>query len=246
MNIDVQIAGTWPDSSSHITTALIRNIVTNFIGMTNKTSFQKLLVMNEPSRDCPMVNFEKFADDRTIIILSSVRGNVWAMIAYQLSHELCHVHANFSEQRDHVFKWLEESFCELASFCNMLKMSNSWQSSAPLPFMSSYAPSLNEYVQDMLVDINQPENFGLWLEDNLNSLKADSCIRNKNSIIALKLMPIFQCNSMAWEAVGYINKWPINPDDTLQDYFKSWEQACPERLKPIVKEISELMVIVAL
>ncbi len=73
-------------------------------------------------------------------------------------------------------------------------------------------------------------NFGLWLKENINSLKANSCIRDKNS--------------MTWEAVGYINKWPVNPGDTLQDYFKSWEQACPERLKLIVKEICELIGIV--
>ncbi len=123
MNIDVQIAGSWPDSENFITTALVNNIVTTFIGMVNRTSFPKLHIFNEPSRDCPMVSYEKIADDRTLILLSSIKGNLWAQIAYQLSHELCHIHANYTEQRGHVFKWLEESICELASFCNMLKMS---------------------------------------------------------------------------------------------------------------------------
>ncbi|MDE1337661.1 hypothetical protein [Vibrio aestuarianus] len=76
MNIDVQIAGSWPDSESHITTALVNNIVTTFMEMVNKTSFPKLLILNEPNRDCPMANFDKIADDRTLIFLSSVKGNL--------------------------------------------------------------------------------------------------------------------------------------------------------------------------
>ncbi|WP_274015962.1 hypothetical protein [Vibrio parahaemolyticus] len=241
MNIDVQIAGSWPDSESHIPTALVNNIVTTFMEMVNKTSFPKLLILNEPNRDCPMANFDKIADDRTLIFLSSVKGNLWSKIAYQLSHELCHVHANFADQRGHVFKWLEESLCELASFCNMLKMSEDWEHSAPLPFMSSYAPSLNDYVQNMLVDIPQQDKFAEWLEENFQSLKMDSCIRNKNSIIALHLMPIFLRDNTAWKAVGYINKWPVNPEDSLQDYFSSWEIACPDELKPVVQEIGKLL-----
>jgi len=188
-----------------------------------------------------MANFEKVAYDRVLIFLSSPKGNLWSKIAYQLSHELCHVHANFAEQRGHVFKWLEESLCELASFCNMLKMSQSWKNSAPLPFMSCYAPSLNQYVQDMLVDINQPESFRGWLQENLSTLKADSCIREKNSVIAQRLMPVFLRDCMAWRAVGFINKWPVNPNESLERYFISWRKACPDELKPVVKEIGELI-----
>ncbi|HBC3519666.1 TPA: hypothetical protein ACVU5T_003740 [Vibrio parahaemolyticus] len=240
MSTDIQIAGSWPDSESYIKTVLIDNIVNTFMDMVNKTSFPKLMISNDPNRDCPMVNFDKIADDRTLIFLSSKQGNLWSKIAYQLSHELCHVHANFAEQRGHAFKWLEESLCELASFCNMLKMSRNWELSAPLPFMSVYAPSFNTYVQSMLKVIPHQEQFSEWLNENLQSLKNDACIRDKNKIVALNLMPIFQRDNTAWRAVGYINKWPVSPEDGLQDYFDSWEMACPDELKATIREIGKL------
>ncbi|WP_296055814.1 hypothetical protein [uncultured Amphritea sp.] len=239
-NIDIQISGTWPASQSFITTALVNNIANSFIEMAGQTTFPKLLVVNEPSRDCPMANFEKVGD-RTIIFLCSNSGGLWSKIAYQLSHELCHVHANFAEQRGHTFKWLEESFCELSSFCNMLKMSRDWEQQAPLPFMQSYYPSLNEYVQNMLERITKPEQFTDWLNSNFESLKADSCIREKNSIIALQLMPLFIKDNKAWKAVGYINNWAVSAEDTLSDYVNAWETVCPEDLKQTVKEIGSIL-----
>ena len=221
MNIDIETTGSWPNSNDNITIALINNIVLNFMEMVDRTSFPKLLFMNEPNRECPMVAFDKVMDDRTLILLSSVRGSLWAKIAYQLSHELCHVHANYAAQRDHTFKWLEESLCELASICNLLKMSQSWTQSPPLEFMAGYAPDIDEYVQNVIADIDRPEQFVEWVQENLHLLKGDSCLRGENSIVALNLMPIFLRDNTAWKAVGYLNLWHVNRDDTIQSYFKS-------------------------
>ena len=235
-NIDVEIAGKWPDSEHFITVALVNNIIKVFLEMTNKVSFPKLLILNEPTRDCPMVNFEKIGD-QTLIFLSSKQGTLWAQIAYQLSHELCHVHANFSEQQEHCFKWLEESFCELASYCNMLKMSNEWTINAPLPFMTNYAPSLNQYVQGVVGGINPQNQFGEWLSNNLEELKVDQYLRDKNKTVALNLMPLFTKDNKAWQAVGFLNKWPVKTSDSLSDYINSWEEASPNYLKATVREI---------
>lgn len=234
--IDVTISGKWPDSESYISDALVENIINVFLEMTEQTSFPKLLIINEPTRKCPMVNFEKVGD-QTLIFLSSIRGNLWAKIAYQLSHELCHVHANFSEQQCHAFKWLEESICELASYCNVRKMSHEWAQRSPLPFMASYAPSLNQYVQDIISGINPQSSFVEWLASNLDELKADQYLREKNKIVALNLMPIFTKDNKAWQAVGFLNKWPVKASDSLSDYIGSWEAACPDNLKPTVREI---------
>jgi hypothetical protein len=232
----IQIAGEWPNSQGAVTSALLNNIVQTFSDLTSRDSIPKLLILNEPSRDCPMVNFEKIGD-QTLVFLCTSSGGLWSQIAYQLSHELCHIHANFAEQQGHAFKWLEESFCELASICNMQVMGQKWLTNAPLPYMSSYATSLNEYVQNRLDQISMPIQFNEWLESNIEELKSNQYLREKNCVIAYKLMPIFKEDNKAWRAVGFINKWAVNYDDTLSDYFSAWEQNSPEELKETVKAI---------
>jgi len=34
---------------------------------------------------------------------------------------------------------------------------------------------------------------------------------------------------------------PANPNESLERYFISWRKACPDELKPVVKEIGELI-----
>jgi hypothetical protein len=233
----IQIAGEWPHSQSTVTSALLNNIVQTFSDLTYRETMPKLLVINEPNRDCPMVNFEKIGE-QTVVFLCTSSGNLWSQIAYQLSHELCHIHANFAEQQGHTFKWLEESICELASLCNMNMMGQEWLTDAPLPYMSSYAESLSEYVQNRINQISMPVQFNEWLEDNIKELKSNQYLRENNNVIAYKLMPIFNEDNKAWRAVGFMNKWAVNYDDSLSDYFSAWELNCPDDLKETVKAIA--------
>lgn len=234
--LQIQMAGKWPNLQVVDTSALLNNIIQTFCDLTSRESMPKLLISNDPSRDYPMVNFEKIGD-QTLVLLCTSSCTLWCQIAYQLSHELCHIHANFAEQQGHAFKWLEESICELASLCNIQLMGQKWVTNAPLPYMSSYATSLNEYVQHQLNKISMPVQFNEWLESNIEELKSNQYLREKNSVIACKLMPIFNEDNKAWRAVGFMNKWEVNNDDTLSDYFLTWEQNSPEELKQTVKAI---------
>ena len=50
-------------------------------------------------------------------------------------------------------------------------------------------------------------------------------------------MPIFNEDDKAWRAVGYLNKWVVNSNDSLSDYISAWEEHTPNELKETVRAI---------
>ncbi len=234
------ITGLWPDSNEVLTRALIEDIICSFKRMVGVDAFPNLMIMNDPNREGPMVKYEPVAGNK-LILLSSSSGTLWSKIGYQLSHELCHVHANHADQRGHRFKWLEESFCELASLCNLLQMGESWQTAPPLEHMRTFAPNHVTYVENTLNAIQIPDNFEFWLQDNLDELMSSPYLREKNSIVGAKLKPLFTNDIKIWKAIGYLNCWEVGSLDSLTKYLTDWKDNCPEELQDSVVKLSNIL-----
>ena len=50
------------------------------------------------------------------------RNRKWSQLAYQFSHEFCHVLSNYERLRDNPNNWFHEALCELASVFTLRRM----------------------------------------------------------------------------------------------------------------------------
>ena len=193
------------------------------------------------SRTSPIVLFKRGPAGEYIVKLN-VGGLYWCQYAYQFAHEFCHILANFSEKTSPKNKWFEESLCEMASIFALQRMAVSWKTSPPYPNWKGFAPSIQKYVDDIRRPKNHrlPENTTLaaWYRQNEASLRKDSCLRAKNRMVAMSLLPLFESGPEGWEAVGYLNLG--RPDsDSFQDYLANWYCHTPQKHRKLVGRIIE-------
>jgi hypothetical protein len=106
-------------------------------------------------------------------------------------------------------QWLEESLCETASLFALRSMSRSWRTKPPYPNWKDYAPALADYADGRIQAaqrlLSNSPSFGNWFRDNEPSLRQNATLREKNTVIAIRLLPIFEANPAGWEAITYYN-----------------------------------------
>ncbi len=233
--------GDWGGAQIEDIRAVARDVIGQFLKYFPDVRYlgtQHIIVQKSPDV-CPRAIFREELTDPFFINLNTM-GNLWAKVAYQFAHELCHVFSNHDKLRKEGNQWFHESLCELASIYCLFQMSESWKTSAPYEHWREYAPHLSEYGNEFL---NRPEHklpetpsLTYWLKDNIERLKADSCIRELNAIVAIKLLPLFQAKPKGWESIAYI------PDcsDIFEEFLRKWRSGVPEHLCSFIEEIAEV------
>ena len=198
--------------------------------------------------DHPQTDFKRMPSGRVAIGLSA-RDTHWAQYSFQFAHEFCHALANFSNNQHRVVRyppdanlWLEESLCETASLFSLRAMSRSWQIAPPYPAWRAYAPWLSDYVKQRLA---LPEHrlpvgmsFSVWFRENQSALRQNADRRDRNTIIAVQLLPIFEAEPRGWEAVTFLNRGFSNAEHSLAQHFAEWRSQCPDDLRPFVTKLA--------
>ncbi len=145
----------------------------------------------------------------------------WAQYSFQFAHEFCHALANYANNPRQLVRyppnanlWLEESLCETASLFALRAMSRSWRTAPPYPAWRSYAPWLNAYAEERLA---RPEHhlpagtpFLVWFHEKQSALRQNSAIRERNTIVALQLLPLFEAEPRGWETLTFLNRGSTN------------------------------------
>lgn len=184
----------------------------------------------------PMVLYVRGENGEYQVLLSS-KDTFWAQHSYQFSHEYCHIRTNYISDNTKT-KWFEETICELASLVTLRKMSEVWKVSPPYKNWHDYSPALHNYAEDMIASEKRrlPEDveFSDWFKENLGGLEGDQYMRDANAIIAIKLLPIFEDNTLLWRAATYLNTWVVKDTDDIYQFFDKWLSSVPAELKPIV------------
>ena len=110
----------------------------------------------------------------------------------------------------HANSWLEESLCETASLFTLRAMSRSWGIAPPYPAWKNYARWLNHYAEQRLA---QPGHhlppgtpFLAWFKQNEPALRANPAVRDRNTVIAIQLLPLFEADPRGWEALVFLNR----------------------------------------
>jgi hypothetical protein len=203
--------------------------------------------------DHPQTDFKRTPSGRIGIGLSA-RDTHWAQYAFQFAHEFCHALANYSNNPQQLVRyprganlWLEESLCETASLFVLRAMSRSWRTAPPYPAWRSYAPWLNDYVEQRLAlpehHLPAGKSFLVWFQENQAVLRQNSDRRDRNTIIAIRLLPIFEAEPRGWRTVTFLNRGSSNAEESLAQHLVEWRSQCPDDLRPFVNRLAAVFAV---
>lgn len=229
----------WGLSDPADVTAVVRNCADHMLPLFDSDPTGPILVMYDESG--PMACRIEDADAH-IIKLSS-RDRLWAQLAYQFTHEFCHVLTkHWLVPLNHRFSWFMESICEVSSLYFLRRMSETWRIQPPYPNWLFYSASLGSYVDDRLAEVSMVSNHELnaWIISKLPQLMANPYERELNSVVAANLLPLFESNPRLWAATSKINIAP-KLDGSLDDYFDYWQQALLPTSSAIITPIISLI-----
>lgn len=187
-----------------------------------------------------------------IMIGLNTQDLYWSQYAYQFAHEFCHALAGHSNdwhkpailgrRPNH---WLEESFCETASLFALRAMGKSWQTDPPYPNWKSYAGSLTDYAADRLAlsakDLPPEQSFAGWFRENEASMRENPTIRPKNSVVAMKLLPLFEATPSGWEAITFFNLGKVEPEISLAGKLAGWKSVAPAPQRKFISGIASVL-----
>ena len=102
---------------------------------------------------------------------------------------------------------------------------------------ANYAANLRDYSENVLdrarVDTPSDDKIDSWLLSIESELRQNSCLRRKNSVIALTLLPLFEQYPQGWNAVA---TFP-NTTSRLSDYLLEWHSSVIPEDQSFVKRI---------
>jgi hypothetical protein len=179
------------------------------------------------------------------VVRLDCQGCRWAQMAYQFSHEFCHVLANpTSMQRDEFF-WIEEVLCETASIFALRSMASKWVTTPPYPNWAVYSENLCAYARERIAIgckiLSPSADISAWLAGRLPDLKKNPQLREDNTAVAVRLLPIFEQEPSAWAVVFHLHAFRRDPMLDLANFMKTWSQSCPTVSSKFVLQIAEAL-----
>jgi hypothetical protein len=197
--------------------------------------------------DHPQTDLERTALGRIAVGLVA-QDNHWAQYAFQFAHEYCHALINYNNTSDelaphaqHPNLWLEESLCETASLFTLRALSRSWLVRPPYPVWQEYAPWFSVYAEKRLAlpEHNLPAGtpFVVWFRANEPALRQDSTRRDRNTIVAAQLLPIFEKEPRGWGALAFFSR-SSSPNQSLAQLFIDWRSRCPPDLRRFLRKLA--------
>jgi hypothetical protein len=201
-----------------------------------------------PSSDYPICINDHRPDGRIAIGLTT-KGNHWSQFAFQFAHEFCHALAGHSNDWKKAWikgckanHWIEESLCETASLFALRAMGRTWPVAPPYPNWKGYAAALTKYAQDRLdksaQDLPAGKTFAEWFRENEAALRLKGSLREKNNVVAMQLLPLFEARPSGWEAVTFYNLGPRDPEKSLAAHFADWSAIAPLAQKEFIQQLA--------
>ncbi len=199
----------------------------------------------------PQTGWERTTEGNIAVGLAA-QDRQCAQMAFQMAHEFCHVLANHSNGHRRGLRaegrpnlWLEESLAETASLFALRAMARTWERRAPYREWRAYAPELASYAAERMrsADGQSRGDFLRWFRANEPVMRRNAEMRDRNMVVALQLLPIFEAEPRAWEAVTFMNLGAQERSQSLGAFLADWEQNCPVGLRPFVGKIAEFFAV---
>ena len=197
--------------------------------------------------DHPQTDLKRTAEGRISIGLTA-RDNHWSQYAFQFAHEYCHALINYNNNSEELVPhaqepnlWLEESLCETASLFTLRALSRSWLVRPPYPVWREYAPWFSVYADKRLAvpEHHPPPGtpFIAWFGANEAGLHRDGMNRDRNTVVATQLLPVFEKEPRGWGALAFFRR-AAHPNQSLSRHFADWRSSCPPELRQFVAKLA--------
>lgn len=199
-------------------------------------------VMNLPGREEPQTDYRNKNDplnpphDAAYPVNLTAKNAYWSQFAYQFAHEFCHVLSGYERLHGNPNQWFHESICEMASIFVLRRMGKRWRRSRNRQWIR-FAPWHTKYADDRLEKYASKVpsgSFRAWLSMNEADLRANPYLRDRNGVVAIKLLPNFEQEPSGWNAVRQL------PATTgyIQEYVESWRVSVDAQDRGFVEGIA--------
>lgn len=212
------------DAASHIN----RELRSPFDGRIN--------VSNLPTENSPRILYDRSPTGAFQINLTA-QDRLWSKFAYQFAHEFCHIVSGYERLKNNPNNWFHESICELASIFVLGKMAERWLSNSPYANWKDYAPALKAYSDDIVRCAEAHSfpggKFSEWLASTEDELRGDPYMREKNRVVATRLLPLFEEDPQGWNAVSELP----NNRSRICEYVSQWHSAVDSSDRSFVERV---------
>lgn len=237
---------TWGDASPADVQTVLQSVIEVISPYMAGRTFGTITVRNDTGG--PITLYERGAAGEYVVLLN-VNGRYWAQLAYQFSHEMCHLMSNYDlapRNASHQ-QWFEESLCEAFSLFTLEKMTQHWIINPPYPQWQEYAPKFIDYQREISQQPHRrlPKGMSLpqWYKQYAEALSADPVAqgRDLNELVANQLLPIFAENPQTWVIMNYLNLGDDSTDKSLNKYLTDWQKNAPAEWTKTIDTIKQTL-----
>ena len=114
-------------------------------------------------------------------------------------------------------------------------MAETWRVRPPYPNWKDYGPSLAEYADDRIRAAQLPSGKTLaqWFRENEPLLRQEPCQRDKNTVVATALLPLFEKQPNNWEAVTWLNDGASHGSKVVRAVSWGLARSYPGKAPPV-------------
>lgn len=245
--IQLKIESDWHGAEPQDVQAVLDSTTVAISPYIGGRTLDKVVVRNEEKG--PISLYERSPNDEYIVLLD-VKGRYWSQMAYQFSHEVCHLLTNYDLAPNNVShqQWFEESLCEAFSLFTLKELSAQWASNPPYAHWKEYAPEIQKYVDGMMKQKHRSfaPKLSSWYAEQKSILEENPYAKDRelNEKMASHLLQVFAKRPEYWAAINYLNLGDETDDKSFAKYIDDWYSHTPEPLRPPVAEIRELLLAV--
>jgi hypothetical protein len=241
--ITIEVAPGWGEARTEDVGAVLASVASELLRFVPLERPVAVVVHN--SGEGPTVRYRRAQG--TFVVLVHIDGRRWAQLAYQFSHELCHILSNYHRRNragGDANGWFEEALCEAVSFFALARMAESWRTRPPYPNWQSYSAHLSSYLEAMVGDeaSQLPSGTSLadWFAENERMLVENRYDRPGYAVAALHLYRRLLDEPEMLGSIAYLNRWGGDGTEDLCGYLSAWRRHSPAHYRPFVERVSEL------
>jgi len=210
-----------------------------------KYPFNPILII-KADNGFPVILDQRGPKGESQIMLSIGDGWGWAQIAFQFSHEFTHIIINENRPGAGPNHWINEAFCEAASYHALKTMAEEWKTYPPYPNWKGYAKHLDSYAQNYLDKKRaQPESMDFipWFRKNEKALRLGKRYpkRELYKYVAYQLYQLIEKEHVHLGALKYLNQDLTNPALSTQQYLARWKANLPLTHKSFADQVAKVM-----
>ena len=230
---------------------LLDDILNNYINKIGSPplGFRKIEIFDKQENPFAYYISEE-QDNYRINLSTNFEYRDYCSIAYEFSHEICHIYSFHSDKRYKVNNWLIESICIMSSFFYLEYLYKKWLFNPPFQNWQHYAINFFNYKAKYLEEIKfDLQSRKLNLESKVVNIfqngLSDQYDRANTRLIALYFYDYFWKDSNYWQLLKYL-PLSIEEIDKTDDYtfenstpvLSKLIKVLPENLKYLVNNLS--------